>query len=241
MRRNTNTNQIFRQAQPEGNPSKLTLTISAENGAYNATVLGYSSVTTNDFDFGYDGKAFADGALQLYTLQNTDKMVIQARAAFTDTDRVLTGFTTTQPGTYTISLTDKTGTFSTGQSVYLKDSVTGTVHNFADGNYSFATEAGTFNDRFEVLYNTTVLGTATPNGSANQVVVYKNSNGLQVSTTNAAIKTITLHDINGRVLYKKDNISQNQVTVNDLTTESQVILVNVITQDGAVTNKKVVY
>ena len=43
--------------------------------------------------------------------------------------------------------------------VFVKDYKTGELHNLNDGAYSFSTDAGTFNERFEILLKGTAPGT----------------------------------------------------------------------------------
>lgn len=242
MRKMINTNQFFRQAKPFADASKLSLTMTSPADAFSQVVIGYSQVTTNEFDFGYDGKIFEDGALQLYSLIGNSKLAIQAKGTFAQNDIVPVGYRAENAGNYTINLTAKTGVFATGQQVYLKDNFTNTLHNLNEGGYSFVSEAGTFDGRFDVVYTTdTTLTTDTPALTANGIVVYKNATGLNVNAGSQIIKDIALYDIRGRQVFATQNVNSSSTVVTGITAENQVLIARITTKEGQVVNKKVIY
>src|SRR5690606_15664814 len=54
-------------------------------------------------------------------------------------------------GKYIISLNEKEGVFN-GQKIYLKDKYLHVTHNLSQGHYEYEGLAGTFNDRFEIVF-----------------------------------------------------------------------------------------
>ena len=92
------------------------------------------------------------GVTQLYTIGN-DKVHYAINERPADNGRVTLGYTAPVAGFYTIEAQRMDA------EVFVKDYKTGTLHNLKDGAYSFGTDAGTFNDRFEILLKGTAPGT----------------------------------------------------------------------------------
>ena len=58
-------------------------------------------------------------------------------------------------GTYSILIDHAEGIFSSGsQAIYVKDNLSNTYHNLSTGAYTFTSDAGTFANRFEIVYQT---------------------------------------------------------------------------------------
>ena len=92
------------------------------------------------------------GVAQLYTI-GSDKVHYAINERPADNGVVMLGYTAPVAGFYTIEAQRMDAV------VYIKDYKTGTLHNLNDGAYSFSTDAGTFNERFEVLLKGTAPGT----------------------------------------------------------------------------------
>ncbi|GGB67063.1 hypothetical protein GCM10007424_03840 [Flavobacterium suaedae] len=246
MRRGVNNGQFFRMDQentPSTNISRLWLNITGNNGEFNQMAVAYSDVTTNELDYGWDGKMLENNDdVKLFSLLgDATKLSIQARAAFTDTDAVAVGYKATNTGSYTISLDHVDGLFEEGQQIYLIDNVQNMTHNLTEGGgYNFSTEAGTFTDRFEIIYTIEALDTNTPVLNINQVVVYKEGNSVMIDTGNAEISTVNVYDINGRLLYNAGNINATTTAINNLRIAQQLIILEINTNKGTV-NKKFVF
>ena len=193
MRIAGNNNQFYKTNNPvtssetEVEKHRLWLDISNSEGAYKQMLLGYVAGGTIGLDRAYDGEMVDIGTvITLYTTVETKKLSIQGRGLpFDVTDTVPLGYKSTINGTYTIALSDFDGLFTT-QSIYLEDTVTGEIHDMKSSTYSFATTAGTFENRFILRYTAgSALGVTTFN--ANTVVVYKNAQGLHIATGNVLI------------------------------------------------------
>jgi subtilisin-like proprotein convertase family protein len=116
------------------------------NTSYNQMLLGYMQGATNGFDNMIDGKVLDDTKPTLFNIVNTDKYVIQGRSLpFTDVDVVPLGLKVVTPGTYSISIENVDGLF-TSQDVFIKDKYNNSIHNVKQTPYSFSTQDGTFTD-----------------------------------------------------------------------------------------------
>ncbi len=222
--------------------NRVWLNVTNEEGLFSQTMIGYMGNATDGVDVNYDGKYINDGAIALASMLNAEPYAIQSKGLpFAATDVVPLHFAATTAGTYTIAIDKVDGLFAQGQAVYLQDSLTGTVHNLTEGAYSFATEAGTFNSRFEVRYQSTTLGTTTPVLNENQVVIYKTpSNEISINTGNFVMDSVVIYDLAGRLLFEQKDINNSQALIKvGLATE--VLLVKIKTQDGKSVTKKVLF
>jgi hypothetical protein len=89
------------------------------------------------------------------------------------------------------------------QAIYLVDSVEGLVVNVKAHAYTFTTDAGTFNDRFSIIYNTTTLGTNQPVADDKSTVIF-GKNGILKVNAEENIKSVMVYDILGRQLLKAE-------------------------------------
>jgi len=240
MRRPANANVGFLRPGNTTPVSRLWLNITGDNAAFSQTAIAYIDGATKGLDYGYDAKQFAvDNAIALYSTAANSNLSIQARPAFDATDVVSIGYVANHAGTFTIALDHVDGIFSTDQDIYIKDNVLGQTKNIKEGAYTFSTDAGTFEKRFEVVYAKTTLGNDNPELTANNVVVFKHGNNINVSGS-AQITGVTVYDVRGRKLYSQDNINAKQTIVNGLTVQQQVLIIEVSTAKGKV-SKKIIF
>jgi len=235
MRVGNSTNQFFRSAAPDA--SKYWLNITDTAGSYSQAMVGYTSEATTGYDNGIDGRIYVDNNINLYTIQDENILAIQGRPEFTDTDQVALGFKATQAGTFTINVSDTEGVFTADQAIYLVDNVEGLVVNIKAHAYTFTTDAGTFNDRFSVIYNTTTLGTNQPVADDKSTVIF-GKNGILKVNAEENIKSVMVYDILGRQLLKADNVNNLTFEGNTGSTE-QVLIVKVQLASGKVAERKV--
>ncbi|MFP5438201.1 MAG: T9SS sorting signal type C domain-containing protein [Bacteroidia bacterium] len=241
MRRNVHNNQFFRPATPDGENENSTffldITSSADVGRL---AMVYSNTATTGMDQFRDArKIFDNGMINFYSVADTEKLVVQARP-FTATDLVPLGYKANAARQYTISVGAKNGLFTQGQAIYLKDKAEGITRNISENPYTFTTEAGTFDNRFEIAYNTTVLGTEDIVADVNNVVIYKNNGVVNIDAGTLNINGVQVYDINGRLLYNRNNVNTATSTIEGLNVQTQVLIVKVDTTKGTVT-KKVVF
>jgi len=231
------SNQFFRTSNAE---ERHTVWLNATNaaGAFSQMAVGYITDATQSVDL-FDGKAFADGDMALTsTLENQD-YAIQGRALpFDAADIVPLGFKAAVAGDYVISIDHAIGLFFENTPIYIKDKFLNVTHNLKDSNYSFASEAGTFNDRFELVYEQT-LATEQPQLSASGVIVYKQNLDVVINSGKTVMTKVTVYDIRGRLLAERTAINANEIRIPTSTT-NQVLIVKIISDRNETITKKVV-
>ena len=124
----------------------VNISIMSQDSLTDRTRIVYSVNASMDYEIGVDAAKFqADGVPQLYTLNGKTKYAINERPM--GTDEIKLGYTAPKAGTYTLSVTRHDA------EVEIYDNVTKCKVDFTFGDYSFQSQAGTFNDRF-VVYKT---------------------------------------------------------------------------------------
>lgn len=175
---------------------KYWLELTAPNNNTTGFAVTYGYGASNNFDL-YDSKMMSTGTDAFYTYLGTEKLAIQGRDYFVSTDVVTLGNKHSAAGQYTISLVNKIGWFTAGQPIYLHDKELGTYTDLQTGNYSFTTNALEQQNRFEIVYQTSALGTA-ENVKA-ETKVYRDGDYFVVEASEK-ITGIEVYDASGRLV-----------------------------------------
>jgi hypothetical protein len=244
MRRGSSSaNQFFRTSNVSATNGEIQglywLNLSNSTELISQATVGYTTNSTLGIDYGIDGKNI-NKEMYLASLIDGDDYAVQGRPSFEMSDVVPMSYKVLTAGNYTINIDHTFGLFSGTQVIYLKDKLLQTVHNLSAGAYNFATQAGTFADRFEVVYRESALSVDNPNFTANQVVVYKNDNNQFVINTGSAVMgSVKVFDIRGRLLTSVDSINASQTSLS-VDTATQVLLIQITSIDGITITKKVI-
>ncbi|MFP9116702.1 T9SS sorting signal type C domain-containing protein [Flavobacterium sp. RNTU_13] len=211
---------------------------------FSQTLIAYNPVTTTDIEEGYDSENIGTDGINLYTVHVKEGVStnfgIQTRGSFNVEDRYYLGYNATAAGTYTIHTDDVTGVFANGQKAYLVDNVEGIVRDITTYDYTFTTEAGTFNDRFTVVYKAenASLGTSTPVADVKEVKVYNNNNEIKALAP-TQIKAVVIYDMLGRTLYSNAKVNNTEFASGAINADHQVVVVNMTLENGQAVSKKI--
>lgn len=209
MRLNSSNGQFFKNQTEERH--RMWLNLSDETTPYNQILIGYVPNATMAADHQIDAKLFGYSGSSIYTLIDETKYVIEGRSLpFQSTDIVPLGFKAATTGMYNISINNVDGIFSEGQTIYLKDKDTTVTHNLTESNYVFSSQAGTFNDRFEIVYTNEVLGINQNASQANNWFAYKNDNSIMIKSRGFDIESVEIFDLTGRLLLSKDKVNATE-------------------------------
>lgn len=231
--RNANTTEVERH--------RIWLNLSNGTEVVGQTLLGYMTGATSGVDYGIEGSYFNDSAIAFTSYIENKEFAIQGRSLpFTSDDVVPMSFKTDVAGNYTIAIDHVDGLFAGSQEVFLKDNTTGQLHNLKSGAYSFASETGVFNNRFEIVYRA-ALGVKVPAISSNNIVAYKQNGSLVINSGNYVMENIELYDMSGRLIYTKNNIDASSAVIANLPIANQVLVVKITTAENGTANKKIVY
>lgn len=251
MRVSGNNTQFYRNnnidSEPLNSPfsslekNRVWLELKNNQGAYKQILVGYIDQATDAFDDGFDGEVLEAGnSVSFYSVLDTKKLSIQGKALpFAETDQIPLGFHIEVPGIYEVALAQFDGLFDS-QAVYLEDFATQTTHDLRASAYQFSAEAGTFDTRF-VLRFQSALNTDVPVITANDIVAYKDNGTIRIVSAKSALQSVQIIDISGRVLASKWQLRSNTVEFEGIHFAQQTLLIQVTTQDGFVITKKLLF
>ncbi len=234
----SNTNAPFLRTFDERN--RIWLNLSSVSGAFYQTMVSYMPNATSNVDAAIDGRFLNDTPNALTSLIEGQEYTIQGRALpFDGSDTVLLGFKAKTAENYTITLSNFDGLFSSNQSVFIKDKLAKIIHDLKSGPYAFASEAGTFNTRFEIVYQNSSLSTQAPSFNENNVVVYKKDQEVFVNSGLAQMSNVSIYDIRGRLLVTKDKINASEAKLFTGATK-QVLIVKITSDTNGIVTKKII-
>ncbi|GEM_PF-6232949 len=181
-------------------PERFWLKLTTPIGNYNTLLIAYIAGATNAYEKRYDAKYPGQGSDRFYSVNDNQKLIIHGRQyPFIDTDMVPLGMSAFVNGNYSINIVRKEGVFENGQAIFLKDKQTGIVTNLSEGEYSFVSNEGEINDRFEIVYKPeSVL--LSQQFEKDKMKVYRDGNDFVIKSTNKKISEIRLYDTSGRLL-----------------------------------------
>ncbi|HUH51064.1 MAG TPA: choice-of-anchor Q domain-containing protein [Flavobacterium sp.] len=230
-----NTNSFNREKPVD----RYWLDLISQDNRYGQTLVGYLEDATNGRDKDIDAPPFLSGqeTIELYTILDQERFIIQGRAPFEQEDIVALGYTLAEAGTYTLKLSGFEGLFVNGQEVYLYDKALQLSHNLKEADYSFTTEAGVHEDRFEITY-TQREGVSPASFDANWVAFNKNGQ-LRIEST-ADFNHIRIYDLVGRMIYDKAIVPASAYEISGLD-QNQILILKVGFENQTESTKKIKY
>lgn len=242
MRITGNNNQFFKSASESttDNGGRVWLNLKGATKGFNQVLVGYLENATNEYDVLFDGESFGGNQVTFYTILDDKDLVIQGRALpFNVQDEVPLGYSTTLTGNLTIEI-DRTDGLMVDQAVYLEDNLLNVVHNLKDSSYTFAATPGTNNSRFVLRYAPAEnLANPTFDDAIKNLTIRKNNDIIYINSTYEPIKTVSVYDITGRLLFEQTNCNSTHFEINSVVQNQQVLVVKVQLNNGGVSTTKV--
>lgn len=209
MADNTSNDQFFRNMNPS---NKLWVNLVSDNGIFNQALIAYVEGATDSNDgvsFDTPRNLSTEVAAIIYTIINNEtekKYAIQGKAPSSiHTNEVIPiGFyTTIEDATiYTLSVAQFQGDFLNDNDIYLIDNLLNISHNLKDSDYSFTSEVGEFNERFEIVFDTNTLSTNNEVLENDFLIVQLSDNLVKFKASeNQTIQSIKIYDMNGKLVY----------------------------------------
>ncbi len=240
--RRTNSNVQFFRSNNNIEKNRLWLEMSNIGGAFSQMLFGYVTGATNNKDDGYDSNLFDESTtISLYSILNNEKMTIKADALpFEENKTNQLGFISNIESDFEIKLAQFDGIFDY-QSIYLQDNFLHLTHDLRQSSYNFHTTVGTFNDRFLLRFTNNNLSSNQNSINQNGIQVFKQNNDILVQSSNEKIASISVFDLNGRLLLEKQNIDNDKYIINNWLIANQMILIKTTIQSGLTITKKIVF
>lgn len=218
---------------------RIWLSLTTANEFISQTMIAYMDNATVGIDNSIDGKYINERETALTSLIEEEEFAIQGRGLpFDTTDVVSLGFKTQFAGSHTINLNQYDGLFNSDQTVFLKDNFNATLHDLKTGSYTFLSETGTFNSRFEIVYQD-VLGLDQP-FSNDTIIVYTRNNDLFIDSANTLVTEVEVFDVYGRLLLTKNDVQANDIVL-QIDKSTQLLILKIKLENNTVVSKKVIH
>ena len=185
---NRKTENAQKAMKRQLNPERLLVNLAISDGKNtDKTRVVFNQAKSNKYEMDCDAAKFesSTSAVQLYSIEaQGGKMSINERPQ----GSVQLGFTAKADGDYTISAERM------DQPVLLKDNLMNITYDLSNGDYSFSSEAGTFDNRFMLLIDGGATGIADIAKEAG-VNIMPSTNGINLTGVDG--KTVNVYSLSG--------------------------------------------
>lgn len=185
---NRKTENAKKAMKRQLNPERLLVNLAVSDGKNtDKTRVVFNQAKSNKYEMDCDAAKFESSAsaVQLYSIEaQGGKMAINERPQ----GSVQLGFTAKAAGDYTISAERM------DQPVLLKDNLMNITYDLSNGDYSFSSEAGTFDNRFMLLIDGGATGIADIAKEAG-VNIMPSANGINLTGVDG--KTVNVYSLSG--------------------------------------------
>lgn len=216
---------------------KFWLSLQKDNLSLNSTLIGYKEGSTKMYENSFDAEPMQIYP-GIYSLLDQKEMSIQGRGSQFDLkDRFNLAIKILNPGNYTISLSKTNGIFVQGQAVYLRDKETKTYTDLSKENYNFISDKGYFTDRFEIVYDNSLLHLNEIN-ERNKVDVYTEGKTIFVQSSEK-IKSIKVYNLEAKLIKTVSSVNALKTSV-VMNTNATALIVWIELYDGTKISKKII-
>jgi len=212
------------------------------NGYSDETVVRFDASSTNEFDSDYDAYKLLssnENVPQIYTkLSNGTILSINTLAPLTENLSMPLIFRAGVTGKYTLNVADIN--FDPSISVLLEDTQEDVIMDLqTTPDYTFNISTGTFANRFIIHFSlTTGVNDYSEDNNLSPYIYSEQNNIYVVFNTSKSIKgKITVYDILGREIIKKDIDKLNKLSINNV---KGLYIVKVLTDNNVYTKKIII-
>ncbi|PNQ73822.1 hypothetical protein C1T31_05685 [Hanstruepera neustonica] len=237
-------NQFYRTSNSSHSGSeerhRIWLSLISPSEQVFGTLVAYTENATMGKDRLYDAETNQINSMNIYSLIDNDRMVIQGRSLpFNTNDLVPMGVITKVSGIHTIAINGVDGLFDNdNQAIYLEDLELGIIHNLREQPYTFTVEPGR-HDRFVLRYTNNSLSTESINDIAGLTISAPKSEYIKIVSNTSTIDKVTIYNLLGRTLLDKKQLNLNELKINHIG-QGNVLLIKVTLMDGSQKIQKVV-
>ena len=197
-------NDSFYRTEETLEKDRIWLDLETDGQVFRQLLVVFFDNTTAGYDKLYDSKLLENGNnYSFYSLIDEDAYAIQAREPFDIAQVIPLGIEATQQTAMTISISQMEGVFNVEDTrVLLRDNLLNVTHDLKASDYSFnINEAGIYNNRFELIFNDSLLSTIDEDEVINDLIVFESNDIIKIKTSNnSEITSLVVHDILGRLL-----------------------------------------
>ena len=195
----------------EDERQKFRLMIETPSGYYRQLLAGIDEVATNGFELGFDAPLVENNSEDGFWVFNESKFLIQAVNNF-DVNQVLPlGVKVAEGGLMKFSL-DGLENISNDQVIYLHDKETDEYRDLRMSNYEVNLSIGEYLNRFEIVFNNSVLDIVDNQLGDTIDVFYSNSeNSIIINNpTQEKIESVRMFNVLGQSVYAFNVLSNSR-------------------------------
>ncbi|WP_166960365.1 hypothetical protein [Yeosuana marina] len=230
--------------------NKLWVNLTSDNGVFNQTLIGYTKGATNNYDGAYfdaEKNSSSKAAILYSTIEGSNKVfAIQGKSesSLNEDEIINLGFSTQidVPTLYTLSIAKLQGDFLSTNTIYVLDNLTNILHDLSTSDYTFTSDVGEFNDRFQIVFkasNTLSTADVQLDNSTVKILQIDDTHVSFKASNNLNIKTVTIFDLLGRQLYQLKG-SHNIETYKLANLKNAVFIAKIELSNGSVITKKAI-
>lgn len=223
---------------------KLWISLTDTNNYTVQLGVGFKTNTSANYIQGEDFTSIGGRKYDFYTKSTPEDLIIDIQDAFT-TDKIIplgiTNLSENQNQSFTISLPNKTGVFTT-QEVYLYDNLLNSYHNLSNSSYSFTTNGVLTENRLSLRFTQNNCNLAR-NFVENNLVVSIENDTLHIISKEKLIKKVEVFDIystntsGAKIAEIKDINAKETLLV--IAPKFKILTVKILFEDGTIINKKI--
>jgi hypothetical protein len=244
----TSNSQFFKTdvTKNKNLPNKLWVNLTTPNGVFSQILVSYvDGATANNDGLSFDAPRFGtpNNTATLYTTINNDGRHYAIQGKNSDainSDEVINlGFNTSLSNTttYTLSIAQLEGLFFNKNAVFIKDNSTGIVHNLSQQDYTFTSTSGTFDERFQIVFNENTFSTPELNSQNVVTVSQTDRANFRFTTKASTLKSIVIYNLLGETIKRFESDSKIlNVELNTL--RSSVYIAQIELLNGYALSKK---
>lgn len=230
----------------------IRLELAMSNGSSRSFALGFhENFTDQGREYGFDGGLISNPADDdMGSLLNGDQYVIQALAPITSDKVVDLAFRASGEHTYTIK-TSEISNINSDQAVYLHDTILDVYHDLRqEEGYSFSSEEGQFNTRFDVVFRSAATANEEEVVEADvldvesDMLIYYNDQqeAIIVKGLKEDLKQFNLYNTIGQSIFKLEAVKSETLEqgVNVSALSSGVYIVSLLTTTDQTIDRKII-
>lgn len=208
--------------------------------AIKQVVLAFDSEATDGVDHAKDAENPDQTTLDMNFLLN-DKDYIISVIQFDENKRLPVTFKSSTNASFKITVAEIIN-FDQADNIYLYDRITGLYHDIKNSEYEFVLPEGTYSDRFEITFRNDALSVSNPTNES--LIVFQNNANQLMTVSNPDlldIKSVTLFDITGKLLFNKVNLGFGRsYEFSTASLSDGVYLVKIQSGDGKSVGQKII-
>lgn len=221
---------------------RVRLDFETTDGCFRQLLLGFTpnNAATDNFDYGYDGRAPDLLPNDLNWIIEDERYVIQGVGAFEDTKVYPLGLFAAVPGTFKIEL-NSLENFSEEIDVFIYDSAEESYNRINDAFFEKETEIGSFQGRYYIAFKQPSLSTDEVMEYDFTIKYLRNSNELFINPSMMNdIKNVTIYNVLGQRIFNELKLKSNRFNLDLNSNKSNVYIVHLKTSKGIISKKIII-